>query len=115
MLTKRVRETIGRAMMPIAGDVVLLKAGELIPDGGGGYSYGPPTEHPCKGWIADYDDLAKLAAMRPIADRKIVILAGSLVGEPAIGEKVRIGGATYKIRSVSIDPAKAAWALQVYL
>lgn len=115
MLTKKVRDTIGRAMMPVAGNVVLLKAGQRIPDGGGGYTYGPSTEHPCKGWIADYDDLSKLAAMRPVTDRKVVILGRTLDVAPTPEDRVRVDGATFRIRDVSTDPAKAAWVLQTYL
>jgi len=104
----------GRAMAPFARDVVLLKAGTPIPDGAGGTRPGPVTEHPCKGWIADYSDLSKLSAMRPMADRKLVILARTLDVDPTIKDHARIDGQTFNIRDVSTDPAKAAWKLQCF-
>lgn len=77
-LMNKMRSTINRTVAAVARDLVLLKAGERIPDGHGGWDRGPGTEHPCKGWIANYDDLSKLSAMRPITDHKVVILAESL-------------------------------------
>lgn len=114
-LMNRVRSTLNRTMDTVARDVMFLKAGERIPDGRGGYTTGPATNHPCRGWIADYDDLSKLAAMRPITDRKVVILADTLAVAPTISDRVTVDGQTYRIRSVSTDPAGAAWVLQAYL
>ena len=112
-LTANIRKTAGKAMMPLAGDLVLLKAGEAMQDELGGIYYGPSTEHPCKGWIANYSDLSKLAAARPISSRKVVILAHTLDVTPDITDQVVIGGETWYVGDVGTDQSGAAWELQV--
>jgi hypothetical protein len=111
-LPDRLRRTINRALTPLARPVVLLKAGTPIPDGGGGWEPGPVTEHEGMGWIADYDDVSKIAGGVPATDRKIIILSDSLSVTPERADGVRIDGKTFEVIEVSTDPAFAAWVLQ---
>ena len=73
----------------------------------------PASEHPCKGWIADYDDLSKLVAARPTSSRKVVILSHTLDVTPAITDQVVIEGETWHVGDVGTDQSGAAWELQV--
>ncbi len=76
-----------------------------------------PVAHPGKGFVKDYSDFARASGI-PATDRKIVVLAKSLLDgsgtevAPMRGDLVTVRGRTYDIIDVKRDPAGATWELQ---
>ena len=76
-----------------------------------------PVAHPGKGFVEDYDDFARASGI-PATDRKIVILANSLLDgggaemAPARGDRVAAEGRTYDIIEARRDPAGVTWELR---
>lgn len=113
-MTSKVANSVAKAMLPLARDLVFLKAEGMVQDDYGGWvPGGPPTEYPCKGWVADYDDLAKIAGARIVNGRKLVILAHTLTATPAISDTVQDGADLWTVHNVQTDQSGAAWELEV--
>lgn len=105
-------DVIAEALDDVFRAAVLLVPGEQVSDGQGGYTSGPPTEHPCKALVDDYSDMRRSALGIPANDRKIIILAATLTVSPAVGHTLRAEGRDWQIVSLSRDPAAATWEVQ---
>jgi hypothetical protein len=75
-----------------------------------------PVAHGGKGFVEDYSDFARASGI-PATDRKVVLLAKSLLASgaeltPKRGDRVTAEGRTYDVIEVGRDPAGATWELQ---
>lgn len=105
-------DAIAEALDDVFRDAVLLVPGAQVTDGQGGYTSGPPTEHPCKALVDDYSDMRRSSRGIPANDRKIIILAATLTVSPALGQSIRAEGRDWSIIALSRDPAAATWEVQ---
>lgn len=77
---------------------------------------GPPTDHPCRGFVEDYSPALIDGNLILAGDRKVILLGGTLDVEPEGGQDrdtVTIEGTLYRVWSVRRDPAAATFTLQV--
>lgn len=72
------------------------------------------TDYPCQGFVDAYSAMVRIAAGIPETDSKIVLIAGLVATEPAIGDRVQLSGQWWQARAVSKDPADATFELQSY-
>lgn len=102
-------------------DGFLIVPGAQVSDGQGGYVSGPPTSHPCKALVTDYDDSRRASLGIPATDRLVLILGGSLPAGviPAKGHKVTapdpakgLAPSTFDVIAKTGDPAAALYELQ---
>jgi len=105
---------IAEALDDVFRDATLKVPSAQVSDGQGGYTSGPPTDHPCKALVDDYSDFRRLSTGIPANDRKIIILAASLSAgvAPAVGHTVSAEGRNWQIVSLSRDPAGATYEVQ---
>lgn len=70
------------------------------------------TEFTCMGLVTNYSDRLKAAQLVDDKDRKILILATTLSTTPVDRDRVTIGGVTFTVLEVKVDPAGAVWVLR---
>jgi hypothetical protein len=70
------------------------------------------TPYPCQGWRDEYSlDLIDGTLIQS-SDARVFIIASSLSITPTAADTITIGGVSYSIISVGIDPAGACWDIQ---
>ena len=72
---------------------------------------GEAVDHPARGFLDTYSDLDRASGI-PSDRRKVVLIAEGLP-TPDIRDSVSIGGRTYTVATVDIDPAGATYTLGV--
>lgn len=114
-------KTIGRAMSPLFLDATLTRDG--VPTGS---SYDPtpgaPQTWPCKAIEDEWSSFVRANGLVAAKDRKVLVLASTLMTEPAEGDRVTIRGVTLTVvadgegqPAVKSDPALATWELRCRL
>ena len=102
-------------------DGTLIVPGAQVSDGQGGFISGPPTSHPCKALVADYDVYRRASLGIPGSDRLVLVLGGSLPAGviPAKGHKITapdpekgLALSTFDVIAKTGDPAAALYELQ---
>lgn len=72
-----------------------------------------PQRYACKAAITSYSDYSLANSLVQVGDRKILILATTLLIEPAVTDRIEIRGDTYTVVApVKTDPVKAMWVAQ---
>lgn len=105
---------IGRAVDGLMLDGVLTRGVSTTADERGNPEETDDT-YPCRGFTEDYTAFYRAQAGVPAGDVKVNILAASIATTPLIDDRVTMRGATYRIRSVTTDPAHALWVCQSFL
>lgn len=105
---------IAEALGDVLSAAEFLKAAGRTPDGRGGFMPSAVISYPCRGIVSDYSQFKRSMSGGVIAenDREIIIAAKTLAPTPAVGDSVRINGATFRVEDVSSDPARATWTLR---
>ena len=72
------------------------------------------ASYAAKGWLDDFDNREIDGTIIIQGDRKIMLLGASIAGgqTPAPDDEVVIGGAKYRLRHVTSDPANAVYICQ---
>jgi len=80
---------------------------------------GPPwdpvtsdVDYNCMGWIDDYDAASRAGSLVQQNDRKVFVVASTLVIAPIVTDRLVVGTTLYTIIGVQRDPAGACWVLQ---
>lgn len=63
--------------------------------------------------ITDYTRKERVDAAIQPEDRKALVRGAELAADPAIGDRLVVGGQTLDVVGVSTDPIEAVWVLQV--
>lgn len=84
--------------------------------GSGGWDETPgaPAVHDCKALVEAYSDhlRAIAAGSIPGTDVKLMIVGTSIAVDPLKGDTVTVGGKSWALIQVDVDPAKAMWVCQ---
>lgn len=76
-------------------------------------AFDPPapteTEFSCKALVTKYSAMLRAEGVIDANDRKVLILANSITATPKPPDRVTIGGTTFTLKEVDIDPANAVW------
>jgi hypothetical protein len=68
--------------------------------------------HACSGWRDSFSAADRANGDVLVTDVKVFIVASSLDITPTTSDKVTIGGATFSIITIQLDPASAAYVCQ---
>lgn len=104
---------IGRAVNNLMLDGVLTRGVSTTADERGNPEE-TDDEFPCRGFTENYSATYRATAGIPSTDLAVNILAASIATTPMIDDRVTMRGATYRIRSVTTDPAHALWVCQAF-
>lgn len=90
-------------------DAVLTRA-----TGSGGWSEtaGSVQAYDCKAMVEAYSDQLRAMADIPDADVKLMIVGTSISVDPLNGDAVTVGGRSWSVIHVDVDPARAMWSCQ---
>lgn len=115
---KLIRKTIGKEI-PKAGltrNAVLTREVEGVATAGEETSGTNPGEetHRCKGLDGSYKEKAIDGTQILRGDRRLLIVGDSLPDgfQPAVDDRIAIGGRDYSVMHVGYDPAEAAYVCQ---
>jgi hypothetical protein len=104
---------IGRSVNNLMLDGVLTRGVSTTAD-----ERGNPEEtdedYPLRGFTEGYSATYRAVAGIPSTDLAVNIIAASIATTPKIDDRVTMRGTTYRIRSVTTDPAQAMWVCQAF-
>ena len=105
---------IGRAVDGLMLDGVLTRGVSTTADERGN-PVETDDEYPFRGFTENYSATYRATAGIPSTDLAVNIIAASIATTPKIDDRVTMRGTTYRIRSVTTDPAQAMWVCQSFL
>jgi hypothetical protein len=71
-------------------------------------------DHPCKGWRDTYSAADRIAGDVLTSDVRVFVIASTIDTVPTTSDRVSVNGSALgSVVRVSVDPATAAWELQV--
>lgn len=107
-----IAKQVGAALKPFMYPLTIRQtiAGEYDPDTG--TSADIIVDHPCRGYVSEYDWRIEAANLVAPNDRKVMVLSTTLATTPTTNDQVVIEGEAFAIKRISRDPAGATWELQ---
>ncbi len=110
-------ETASRLIAKYGQPVTLLRPGERVPDGYGGFDIGPDIEAPAIAAVIAYamELQAAYGGLVEIGDNRVLMSTEGLTVEPRTTDKLRIGGTVFRIirvMPIAPDGLVRFWELQ---
>lgn len=116
-IAKEVWKGAKKAKLYQAATLTKLAPGTRTPGNITGGTNPTPASYKAAGFVGDYNAFEMSnATLVAVGDRKISLYGASIKGgvAPAVNDEVTIGGATYRIRRVTSDPANAVYICQTH-
>ena len=115
-LLAEIGETLTDALVgaDLPGDCVVTRTETVDP----GTPWDPSDDtsedvpYDCQGWRDEYQQSEIDGTVIQQGDARVYVVASTLAITPTTADKVTIGGKTYVIQSIGLDPAGACWVLQ---